>query len=339
MLNYRQTAVFCSQLKSLLVSGMPLTEALTIVRSLSQNKTTLARLDRVIHLISDGYPLSQAAAALLPLMACGTIGAAERAGDLEECLGRLAVHYENKAELQEKLISALIYPAFVLLLCLGSLLILVFFVLPGLKRLFSDLNTSLPPLTSFLLNGSDALARFWYVWAGALMLAGLGPVILIVRQPDEAERLLFRLPLLGAFYRQELIIQALGTLGALFRGGTPILEALTITADSSGSRHCRQIIDQCRDLVADGVKISEAFQSTGFFPPETVQMIRVGEGSGQLAEMLTSSADFQAKQREVKLKRLTALLEPALTLTVGGAVALIVLAMFLPLINMISSLQ
>jgi type IV pilus assembly protein PilC len=331
MLNNRQTAAFCSQFRSLLAAGMPLLDGLQIIRGLLANKKQLPMIDKVITLINDGYPLSSAAIGLLPRMALGAIGAAERAGDLEECLGRLAGHYENKAELQD--------PVFVLLLCLGSLLVLIFFVLPGLKGLFSDLNAALPPLTSFLLNGSDYLYRSWPLWGGAVVLAGLGSGLLMVKQPVKAERILLRSPLLGAFYRQELIIQALGTLGALLKGGTPILEALAITADSSGSRYFRRIIDQSRVQVEDGVRLSEAFQSTGFFPAETIQMVRIGEGSGQLAQMLVSSADFQARQREAKLRRLTTLLEPALTLTVGGVVALIVLAMFLPLVNMISTLQ
>ena len=339
MLNNRQTAVFCSQIRSLLSAGMPLLEALRVIKGLLRNKKHIWMIDKVINLINDGQPLNVSAAGLFPLMACGAIGAAERAGNIEECLGRLTVHYENKAELQEKLISALIYPAFVLLLCLGSLLILICFVLPGLKGLFSDLNAPLPPLTSFLLNGSDLLVRSWLLWVGMALIAGVFFAGLRVKHPASLELGLLRLPLFGAFYRQELVIQALGTLGALLHGGTPILEAMRITADSSGSHFCRQVIGRSCAQVEDGVWLSESLRSTGFFPTETIQMIKIGEGSGQLAEMLVSSADFQAKQREVRLKRLTALLEPTLTLTVGGAVALIVLAMFLPLVNMISSLQ
>ncbi|MFA5112943.1 MAG: type II secretion system F family protein [Candidatus Margulisiibacteriota bacterium] len=339
MLNNRQTAVFCSQLKALLASGMPLLEALGIVRSLTQNKKCSAQLAGAIALINDGNPLSQAAGGLLPVMALGAIGAAERAGDLEECLGRLAVHYENKAELQEKLIGSLIYPVFVLILCLASLFLLVFFVLPGMKGLFSDLNTALPPLTSLVLNGSDGLARAWPLWLGSILTAVAWLVVLRQRQPIRLEQLLLKVPLLGGLYRQELTIQSFGTLGALLRGGTPILEALTITAGSVSSPYCRRVIGRSRERVEDGVRLSEAFRSSRFFPAEAIQMIGIGEGSGQLAEILVSSAGFQARQREAALKRLTTLLEPALTLTVGGAVALVVLALFLPLVNMISSLQ
>jgi type IV pilus assembly protein PilC len=322
----------------LLVAGIPLVEGLRIIKGLT-DRNKLTALEKAIAAVNDGSALSEALGELLPIMACGAIVAAERAGELEDCLGRLAVYYENKAELQEKLISSLIYPVFVLSLCLVSLLAMIFFVLPGLRSLFVDLNAPLPPVTSWLLDGSDRLSRNWLALLAFAGSSGCALILWRRRQPLWFELSLLKIPLAGSFYWQELEIQTLAMLGSLLRGGTPILEALRITAGSSHSLCCRQAIEKCALQVADGVRVSDAFTATGFFRLDTIRMIGIGEGSGQLAEMLVSSADFQARQREMKIKRLTTLLEPALTLTVGGAVALIVLAMFLPLVNMIAGLQ
>lgn len=145
--------------------------------------------------------------------------------------------------------------------------------------------------------------------------------------------------MIGKLYKQELIIQGLGTLGALLNSGTPALESLTITARSARSLIFKAVLARVKEQVENGVSLSAALEQERYFPNEVVQMVKVGESTGQLGEMLVSIADFQTRERELLLKRLTALLEPALTLLVGGMVGVIVLAMFLPLVNMISTLQ
>ncbi|MCU0641180.1 MAG: type II secretion system F family protein [Candidatus Margulisbacteria bacterium] len=328
-MNSRQTAAFCSQLKALLAAGLPLLAALKILKCHAQAG----------RLISEGEQLSRALRGILPDLACGAIGAAEQVGALEDCLARLAAHYEHQAETHEKLIGSLIYPLFVLLLSVGSLFGLIFFILPGMNELFVDLNTPLPALTAGILNVSELLARGWIAWLIASVAVLVIVALMVRRQPLQTERAILRAPVVGRFYRQEQVVQVLGTLGTLLRGGTPIREALQLTADSLRSVVYRQVIGSVGSAVEQGTALGAALGLTGSFPEEAIQLIAVGEGSGQLAEMLASAADFQIKQREFQLKRLTTLLEPALTLAVGGVVALIVVAMFLPLINMISSLQ
>lgn len=335
----RETAYFCSQLKMLLASGIPLIEALSIVKDLKNKPKMIGRIEIMIDKINDGYSFSEAARELLPQLAIGLIQAAERVGNLEETLGRLAKYYEEKAELDEKVVASLTYPCFVLALSLLSVMALVFFVLPGLKGLFADLGTELPLITSLILNSSDWLSTYGLCLVVLLVVF----VALFFRMKrfrrQNIDELILRLPLIGKLARQELTIQGLGTLGALLSGGTPISEALVITANSSRNQIFKNLISQARAEVENGRKLSEALSESGFFPTETLQMLRVGENSGQLDEMLISTANFLAKGREHFIKRLTTLLEPALTLSVGVVVGFIVLAVFLPLVNMISSLQ
>ncbi|MGB9613593.1 MAG: type II secretion system F family protein [Candidatus Margulisiibacteriota bacterium] len=338
-LNKRQTATFCSQLRSLLISGMPLLEALRILDGLPQNKKHRAQLSDVIGRINDGFSLSEAASGLLPSLAIGSLRAAERAGNLEETLARLAKYYEDKADLEEKFWGALAYPAFVLILSLLSVIALIIFVIPGMKTIFADLGIEPPLITSLILNLTDGLSKFWLIISIAAAVLGFFLFKTWKANPERVEKIILRLPLAGKIVRQGLMIQGLGTLGSLLESGTPINEALSITAKTSNSRIFGKIIKETQEQVINGGRLADGLEESHFFPAEAISMVKVGENSGKLAEMLIKVADFQAKEREHLLKRFTTLLEPAMTLTVGIVVGFVVLAMFLPLVNMISKLQ
>ena len=163
MLNKKETAQFCSQLRMLLASGMPLLEALRVIKSLRKDKKHSRQIDALIDKITEGYSLSESALNFLPALTIGSIRAAERAGNLEETLERLSKYYHDKAELEEKVIGALVYPCFVLILSLISVMVLLVFVLPGLKGLFADLGTELPLFTSAILNFSDFVSRYLFI--------------------------------------------------------------------------------------------------------------------------------------------------------------------------------
>jgi type II secretory pathway component PulF len=339
MFNNRQTAAFCSQLGSLLTSGLPLLSALAILRDLPQNKKHSADLNRLIDQLNQGLSMSESVKLLLPPLAVGAIGAAERAGDLEASLARLAAYHAEKADQEEKLAGALVYPACVAATSLLSVMVLVVFVLPGLKGVFADLELQLPPATGFVLGASDGLARLWPVFATAIGLAGVLTVKIKRERSVGLEKIIMRTPFLGKLYRQELAIQVCGALGSLLQGGTPILEALRVTGRSIDSPLMRALLQSAGQGVENGGRLSAALPAGNLFPPEALQLIGIGESTGQLDRMLSAVAGFQAKERELALKRNISLLEPALTLGAGLIVGFIVLAMFLPLVNMVSSLQ
>lgn len=335
-LNKRQTARFCSQLKMMLTSGMPLLEALNVIKSLSKTKVGM---ETIIGKVMEGYSLSEAAANFLPPLAIGSLRAAERAGNLEETLARLAKYYEDKADLEEKFWGVLAYPVFVLILSLLSVIALIIFVIPGMKTIFADLGTEPPLITSLILSLADTLSQFWLIVLVATAASGFFLFKTWKANPEKIEKIILKLPLAGKIVRQGLVIQGLGTLGSLLQSGTPINEALSITAKTSHSRVFNKIITEAQERVVNGERLADGLEESHFFPAEGISMVRVGENSGKLAEMLINVADFQAKEREHSLKKFTTLLEPAMTLTVGIVVGFVVLAMFLPLVNMISTLQ
>ncbi|MDD4179624.1 MAG: type II secretion system F family protein [Candidatus Margulisbacteria bacterium] len=323
-MNSREVASFCGQLRLLLSSGLPLLEAMTLMRGLPLFKRYKVLVGSVIESINEGNPLSLATNAILPPIVTSTMQSAEQAGNLEAALDQLAKFYLSRAEVEEKVKSALVYPCFVLGLAVFILVIMFVFILPGFNDLFADLGTELPIATLIVLN----IGKYWY-----LPVLGLLPVGFIMRNKVD------RLPVISSFCRQAIVIQWLASMGALLKGGTPILAALDTLAGSIKDVKFNEVVGEVRGKIENGEKLSRAVEESGYFPAEVVQMLKVGESSGQLSDMLLSVADFKTREREENLKKLTSLIEPALTLSVGLIVGFIVIAMFLPMVNMISNIQ
>lgn len=324
MLGSRQTANFCSHLKMLLASGMPLLESINIIKNLPFYDKRRRQWEDAMDKINDGSPLSSSIKTIVPALVVSSIKSAEYAGSLETTLDQLSSFYRGRAELEEKFKAALVYPSFVVGLSVLVMAAVMVFILPGFKSLFADLGGELPLFTRIVMS----MSNYWYIIFVLLILG------FVAVRPH-----FLRLPVINKLYKQEMVIQGLGSLGALLKGGVPIIEALQTTAQSAAEDKFRAIIMTALSRVENGEKLSRAFEESRFFPPEVIQMLKVGESSGQLAEMLLSIADFQAQEREAYLKKLTALIEPAMTLSVGVIVSVVVLAMFLPLVNMVSSLQ
>jgi len=213
----------------------------------------------------------------------------------------------------------------VVILCLCSVGILSFMVLPGFESMFADLGGGIPTTTVIVM----AFFKIFPLLLAAAVMAG----VLFLRQMDDGILLRFD------FYRNSQLINAFGMLGSLLQGGVPMLEAMGIVETTTSNCSFRKIISTVKVRIAQGEKMSASLGGHAVFPGQAIQMVTVGENSGQLPEILLGIAEFYEKEREVMIKRFVSLLEPALTLIVGLVVGVVVLAMFLPMINMISRLQ
>ena len=333
ILNKREISRFCDQLKILLASGVALLESLQIVSRIFRRK----EIKDMIQQLSDGQTLANSMQRYFPPLMVSSVAGAERSGNLEEVLARLARYYEQRAELDEKIKSSLIYPCFVMILCLFSLFALFVLVIPGFKAMFEELAAELPFYTRIIMVSSEIILNYWY----KVFLFGIVFLILFryYSRNRKAGMLLDKVALRIGFLGREQIIQGLRTLGALLQGGIPIIEALQITHESAPNRAFKKIILEIKDAVESGERLSEVLSKYDLFPTEAAQMIAVGEGSGKLSEMLLSIAAFYEKERELFIKRFTTMLEPSLTLIVGIVVGIIALSMFLPMMDMVSKLQ
>ncbi|MEA3493083.1 MAG: type II secretion system F family protein [Candidatus Margulisiibacteriota bacterium] len=325
----REISRFCGQLKMLLSSGVPLLQSLSIVSNILKGK----QYEEIIQRITDGESLAAAMKESFPPMVASSIEGAERVGNLEEVLGRLTKYYEDRAENEDKIKSSLMYPAFVILLCFLSLIVLFTFVLPGFKGMFADLQIELPLFTRIIIGTGDLFSSAWKSLLMALILFLV--FVLKYKKTGKIDVWLLKIN----FISKDQIINSFRMLGSLLNGGISILDALKTTTNSIRNRAFKQIIIDIQDDVENGEKVSQSLLKNNIFPQETVQMIAVGESSGKLGEMLLNISSFYEKERELFIKRFTSMLEPALTLFVGIIVGVIAISMFLPMINMISNLQ
>ncbi|MFH1575971.1 MAG: type II secretion system F family protein [Candidatus Margulisiibacteriota bacterium] len=332
-LNKREIARFCGQLQMLLSSGVPLLSAFQIIKNMSPR----IECESMIKKISDGEPVAEALEQHFPPFVISSLRGAERIGSLEEVLVRLNQYYEDRAEVEAKIKSALIYPSFVIALCLLSFVVMLMFVLPGFKTLFADFEADLPLFTLIIMSVSDILSKVWYV----PILLLLAAVVLLkrYRQTSSGALATDKLVLRIKAIRQEQIINSFRTLGSLLQGGVPIIEALKTTIGSLTNQAFRRILLEIKEAVENGERLSDSLAKQGLFPKESIQMISVGEDSGKLAEMLLNVSSFYEKEKELSIKRFMTLLEPAMTLVVGVVVGVIAFSMFLPMMNMISQLQ
>ncbi len=332
-LNKREVSRFCGQLQMLLAAGVPLLSAMRIVKNILQRE----EIDILIQHISEGESLGKTMRPHFPSLAANSIECAEKMGNLEDALGRLCKYYEDRAEIEDKIKSALIYPAFVIILCLLSLIVLFVFVLPGFKTLFADLGADLPLFTRIIISTGDIFSRFWYVPLSVILISGI--LFARYRRTEDGAKAVDGFILKIRSLCREQIIQGFRTLGSLLQAGIPITEALNTTANSSNNRAFKQIVFEIKEAIENGERMSDVLSGYKIFPKEAIQMISVGENSGTLDRMLLNISSFYEKEKELFIKRFTTLLEPALTLFVGVVVGVIALAMFLPMINMISKLQ
>jgi type IV pilus assembly protein PilC len=331
-MNKQQIGRFCHQLQMLLASGVPLWEACQILNRLSSSK-----LDKSLALLAEGAALSTAFDKVLPPLVISSLQNAEQVGNLEGVLQRLGHYYEDRAEIENKVKSALIYPVFVLILSALSLVLMLVVVLPGFKELFADLGADLPWLTQFvILNADRAVLLFPYVVI--LIIAAVVGVFYYRRSAVGAfnlDKILLKIP----FIRRSLMAEALRNLGTLLNGGVPMMTALNTVTATTPNLVLRSYFTEITSLVAAGERLSLILTNQHLLSDEIIQMIKVGENCGRLSQMLIASADLYEKEREYQLKKMIALLEPCLTLVVGGIVAIIALTVFLPLIGMASKLQ
>lgn len=264
------------------------------------------------------------------------VRAGELGGLLDTILTRLAELLEKQARLRQRVRSALMYPAFVMVAAFAILLILMIFVVPTFVSMFTELGSALPLPTQILVTTSDILRHWW--WAVLLTLAALPALARALIGTPGGRRMVdaasLRAPVFGSLVERLLIARFARTLGTLLASGVPILSALeTVRATITNVVMDDALRDVEQSLKA-GESLARPMELSGVFPPLVTRMVALGEETGQLDEMLVRVADSYEEEVEVQLAGLTQLLEPILIVAVGGMVGFIVIAMFMPLLSL-----
>ena len=333
--------LFNQQLAALLRAGIPILQAITMLRRRATSVRLRAVLEDVEEAIRGGAALSQAFAAqgaIFPRIYTASILAGERSGALDEVLSRYVSYMRRSVGLRRKIRGALAYPMFLLVASLGMVIFLTVYVVPRMSELFAGFGGNLPLVTQIVLAISGTLTRNVF-WIAPLIVITAVAVGIWSRTPQgrlTLDRWKLKIPLGGKLLVQLSVAQAARSLATLLAGGITLVESWEIAAESITNRELRQRSSAILPLIREGRSFTESLESAGWMPALAIDMVGIGERSGSLREMLDEVATFYDAESEVKLEQLTTTLEPAILVVMGGIVVVILLAIYLPIIESIS---
>lgn len=334
----RDLALLTRELATMLEAGLPLDRSLEIAIELAERDAVRRVVGRVLDAVRGGATLADAMAAeheAFPGYYASMVRAGEAGGTLGEVLGRLADYIERAQAVAEKVRSALIYPAIVLAMAGATVVILLAVVVPEFTPLFEDAGAALPVSTQVLVAVGDGFRRFWWLF----LVVVLAAVLLIRRQLEQPaarrrwHRLVLGLPLAGDLVAKIEMARLARTVGTLLMNGVTLLNALAIARSTLNNAVIAETVDEVSESLKQGKGLAEPMIRSGRFPPLALQLIRVGEETGKLEEMLLRVADTYDEESERAIQRLLAVLVPALTLLLGVLIAAIIGAVLTALLS------
>jgi type II secretory pathway component PulF len=340
----QELATFTQQLANLLQSGMPLTVALNSMTHL-ESKGIPAEVTRGLKQeVTEGRGLSEAMAKqphIFSDLYVNMVRAGESSGSLVEVLRRMATHFQQFAEVQAKITSALIYPAMVI--CMGIFLVafFMFVMMPQFTTIFTGFDIELPLPTRMLIALSQFLIYYWWLFGLVIIVA----VILFFRfkASEAGGRMLdewrMKAPILGKIVKLNLFGQFARTLGTLLQNGVPVLTALKITEQVMPNRLIKEAVAKTREAVTDGKTLAQPIAQSKIFPQLMVDLVRIGEETGDVPGALNNLADTYEGELQIGLRLMTQLIEPVLIVVMGGVVGFLLLSIFLPLFKLISNIH
>jgi general secretion pathway protein F len=335
----RDLVAFTQQLATLLEAGLPIDRALGIQEELTASPRLRAIIGDVLRSVRGGTSLGEALAKHHPRpfsrLYVNMVRAGERGGFLEQTLRRLAEFLEEAQEFRDALVSALIYPTLLAAVGSAAVIFLMTFVIPRFAEIFRDLGSTIPLPTQVLLMISAWLRRYWWAITGAALAMAFALRVWMATPAGrlQADRILLRLPMLGPIALLTEVARFARITGTLLRSGVPMLAALAVVKEMMGNQVLARAVDSLGDGVRGGAGLSKPMVDTGVFPALAIHMVRVGEETGRLDEMLLKvGATFETDTRK-NLKRMVALIEPGIILVMGLVVGFIVVAMLLAILS------
>ncbi|PYQ23439.1 MAG: hypothetical protein DMF81_08790 [Acidobacteria bacterium] len=336
--------VFCQELAALLKAGLPLVQSLDVMLERQRHPVFRRSLEAVRERVRSGTALSDAFRAerdLYPPMLSASLVAGERSGNLEGVLRRLAQYLRLNLSLKKKAVSASVYPILLFMMMLVLVSILVLKVIPQFQDFYKDFDVELPFITRLLMSVSTTLAHN-IVWillalAGAVMAA----LVWLRREGSgvTVDRFLLRLPYLGSLMRMYATSQLARTLSALLSGGLPLVNAMEVASASVGNRAMAAAVGSATPQIREGRSLTTALESTRMLDNLALEMVKVGEQTGALADMLNAVADFYDEEIETRMAAVLALVEPVMLVCMAVIVAGMLLSFYLPLFEAISAIQ
>jgi type II secretory pathway component PulF len=339
-----QIILFTEEMSDLLDAGMQLEPALRVMEGrneLSSIKTVASALRQQVR---EGNNLSSALRLVSPSFGdlfCNLVAAGELSGSLPDLLRRQAVFLVTMDDLRKKVVSALIYPAMIFVLGIGLIFLFMSYLVPQLTTLFQKTGRDLPVLTRVLVQTSDVFSHYWWAILASIIAVVVG-FLQTIRTPLGRQwwhRTQLRLPLFGSVLRGRFYAQFSETMANLIANGIPLLNSLRLMTSAIGNLHIRGLMEKVVEMVREGGTLSRALQRTGEFPPLFIDMILVGEQTGDLAKALERVGRRYDKELNIKIQRLTALVQPVVILVMALMVGVIAYSIINGIFDAVSGLR
>jgi len=335
----RALAVFTRQFSTMLNAGLPLLTCLEILGKQTESQGLRRVLVEVRGDVEGGLSLADALRRqpkVFDNLYVNMVESGETGGALDVILMRLATYLEKTAALIRKIRGAMIYPAIITLVAVGAIAIMLLFVIPIFAKMFEGVGAELPAMTKMVMG----MSAFLQIWALPLVITLIALVTVISRwhKTESGARVLdpifLKVPILGDLQKKQSIARFSRTLSTLLSSGVPIIDALEITARSSGNSVVEDAILKARTSIKGGENIADPLSKTAVFPPMVTQMIAIGEASGGLDDMLSKVADFYDAEVDQAVENLTNAMEPIIMVVLGGIVGFLVISMYLPIFQL-----
>jgi type IV pilus assembly protein PilC len=340
----RDVVIFTRQFATMINSGLALVQALDILAQQTENKVLADVTRAVVYDVESGNTLADALRkhpkAFTDLFV-NMVAAGEAGGILDTILLRLAQFLEKNDLIVRKVKGAMIYPAVIFSVAAIAIATLLIFVIPTFQKMFASVNLLLPLPTRIVIGASDVLAHYWWAIGAVIGFAFFG-INRYYKTPAgklQIDALLLKLPVLGDLLRKSAVSRFTRTLGTLISSGVSILDGLEITARTAGNQVIHNAVMESRASIAGGETIAAPLAKSKVFPPMVISMIAVGEQTGGLDEMLTKIADFYDDEVDAAVSALLSIMEPIMIVVLGVIVGGMVVAMYLPIFDMVNAVQ
>jgi type IV pilus assembly protein PilC len=336
----KDIAIFTRQLATMMKAGVPLLQSFDIVARGSTNPRVTKLLNDIRGDVETGTSLS-AAFRKQPMyfdaLYCNLVEAGEAAGILETLLDRLATYQEKTIAIKQKIKSALTYPIAVLVVAFIVVSVIMIYVIPAFKEVFTSFGADLPAPTLFVMAMSDVFVKYWWAIFGFI---GGGLYFFFqtwkrsVPMQKRMDRLLLKMPVFGSLLFKSAVARWTRTLATMFAAGVPLVEALDSVGGAAGNAVFAEATEQIQKDVSTGTSLTTAMQTTALFPVMVLQMSAIGEESGSLDQMLGKAADFYEEEVDESVKALASLMEPFIIVILGTLIGGIVVSMYLPIFKL-----
>ena len=341
----KDMVIFCRQFSSMIGSGVAMIRTLTIISEQCENKKLKEVLQDVKSQVEQGANLSDAFnrhPETFDRLFVSMVKAGETGGILDEVMRKVAEFAEQRQKLNDKVKSAMAYPITALTVAVIVFFVMLTFIIPVFKEMFSGMGSELPAFTQMLIDLSTLMRSAWML----LFLAIVGGIVWSVKQYVKtetgrfaADSFMLKLPVFGDLIKKVAVARFTRTFGVLVRSGVPMLTALEVVRETAGNAVLSQAVDAVHKEVREGGTISRPLAREALFPPMVVQMVAVGEETGKLDDMLNKVADFYDEEVTNGVEALTSILEPIMVVVIGGIVGSIVVGMYLPIFSIIQNIK